>query len=176
MNKKLENYLNLPYVIELVPIAESLGGGYTASLPQVGRFAVTAHGETPDQALSNLEVIKKERFADYLDKNIKIPEPEPEREDYSGRFVVRIPKVLHKQLVTSANENQISLNQHVTYLLAANLNLNQIGTQYDTILEQLEFMCDAIWDIQYSFQPKHEEVLYEDIFEEEGKVHLKLAA
>lgn len=78
MNKNLEYYMNLPYIIELVPISESLGGGYTAGLPQVGRFAVTAHGETLDEALTNLEGIKEERFADYLEKNIQIPEPEPD--------------------------------------------------------------------------------------------------
>jgi len=176
MKKKLDYYMNLPYTIEIVPIAESLGGGYTASLPQVGRYAIIADGETPDEALNSLEAIKKERFADYLKKNIEIPEPKPDREDYSGRFVLRIPKELHKQLVVAANENQISLNQFTTYLLAANLNHNQTKKQYETIIDQLDFMCNAIWDIQYSFQPEYEAQLYEEIIKEENKANLKLAA
>lgn len=176
MNKNLEFYMNLPYTIELVPISDSLGGGYTASLPEVGRFAITAHGDTPDDALTNLEEIKEERFTEYLENNIQIPEPEPEREIFSGRFVVRIPKVLHKQLVDAAKENQVSLNQFVTYLLSANLNLNQFKKQYATIIGQLDYMCDAIWDVQYSFQPKVEKDLFEDIVEEETKTQLKLVA
>ena len=65
-----------------------------------------------------------------------------------GRFVLRIPKILHRQLTGVAKQNQVSLNQYVTYLLSSNITLEQLNTQYNTIVDQLEFMCDAIWDIQ----------------------------
>ena len=50
-----------------------------------------------------------------------IPEPSPltDEADYSGRFVMRIPKRLHADLVKSAKRQGVSLNQYVLYLLAA---------------------------------------------------------
>ena len=55
MEKNLEYYLNLPYKIEVTPILDSLGGGFSASLPEVGRRAVVGDGETIDEAIKNLE-------------------------------------------------------------------------------------------------------------------------
>ncbi|WP_246105352.1 toxin-antitoxin system HicB family antitoxin [Sporomusa termitida] len=48
--------------------------------------------------------------------------PEPEVEEYSGKFNLRIPKSLHKDLVIKAKAENISLNQMATYLLAKGLN------------------------------------------------------
>jgi predicted HicB family RNase H-like nuclease len=121
VKKDLDYYMNLPYTIEVVPIPDSEGGGFTAQLPQLGRFAVVGDGETIEEAITDLEKLKRERFSVYLKDGVKIPEPEPEKEDFSGRFLVRIPKVLHRQLVEAAKDNQTSLNQYVTYLLSTNL-------------------------------------------------------
>jgi antitoxin HicB len=38
--------------------------------------------------------------------------------EYSGRISVRIPKTLHRELVASAKDEGISLNQYVLYKLA----------------------------------------------------------
>ena len=47
------------------------------------------------------------------------PEPPPPEREYSGRFIVRLPKWLHKSLAESADREGVSLNQHVTALLSA---------------------------------------------------------
>ena len=52
-----------------------------------------------------------------LENNLPIPIPE-DAEDYSGKFVVRIPKTLHKRLAVEANKEGISLNQLVLYKLS----------------------------------------------------------
>jgi len=54
--KNLDYYMKLPYTIEVVPIPESQGGGCTARLPQIGRFAITGDGETPEEAINSLEI------------------------------------------------------------------------------------------------------------------------
>ncbi|MBW1896649.1 MAG: toxin-antitoxin system HicB family antitoxin, partial [Deltaproteobacteria bacterium] len=125
MKKDLDYYLGLPYVIEVVPIADSEGGGFAARLPQIGRFAITGDGDTPEEAIANMEEIKKKRFQEYLRKGVRIPEPTSQKEDYSGRFVARLPKMLHRQLAEAAKENGVSLNQYVVYLLTANLHVDQ---------------------------------------------------
>jgi predicted HicB family RNase H-like nuclease len=143
VKKDLRYYMELPYTIEVVAIPESEGGGFTARLPQVGRFAITGDGDTPAEAIANLEKIKKNRFEEYLKKGVKIPEPESEKEDYSGRFVLRLPKILHRQLAEAAKRNESSLNQYVVYLLTANLQLNlqerfmeTLRTDWETIFKE----------------------------------------
>jgi len=125
MERDLNYYLNLPYAIEVVPIPNSQGGGYTARLPEIGRYAITGDGETPEEAINSLEKAKGERFEEYLERGIEIPLPKDEDEEYSGRFVLRIPKILHHQLAVAAKKNSTSLNQYIGYLLATNFSLQK---------------------------------------------------
>jgi predicted HicB family RNase H-like nuclease len=162
--KNLDYYMKLPYTIEVIPIPESQGGGYTARLPQIGRFAITGDGETPEEAINSLEIAKRERFAEYLEKGIEIPEPEEEKEEYSGRFIVRLPKILHRMLVADAKENQISLNQYINYLLTSNYHLDRQEKQFETIIGEINTMKNAIWGVTYSYQVQKEIVEpFEDI-------------
>jgi predicted HicB family RNase H-like nuclease len=172
VKKDLDYYMNLPYTIEVVPIPDSEGGGYTAQLPQLGRFAIVGDGETIEEAITDLENLKRDRLTSYLEDGIEIPEPEPEKETYSGRFLVRIPKVLHRQLAEAAKENQTSLNLYVTYLLSTNFNIGRQQEQFNTIIDQLDFMCDAIWDVHYSFDEFNKEIKEPDRAEQ---IQLKAA-
>lgn len=44
--------------------------------------------------------------------------PEPARKEYSGKFVTRVPKSLHRDLAENARRESMSLNAYVNYLLA----------------------------------------------------------
>ncbi|HHW13347.1 MAG TPA: type II toxin-antitoxin system HicB family antitoxin, partial [Firmicutes bacterium] len=48
------------------------------------------------------------------------PVPEPQRglERFSGKFTIRMPKSLHKNLANEAEREGVSLNQYVVYLLS----------------------------------------------------------
>jgi antitoxin HicB len=132
MNKDLNYYMNLNYPVEVYRIPDDEGGGYSASIPQLGRFAFLADGESPEEALNNLEEVKKDLFEDYLARDITIFEPIlADEEDYSGKFIVRIPKQLHRQIATRAKQESISLNQYVTHLLSTAV----VTDLYYTILE-----------------------------------------
>jgi predicted HicB family RNase H-like nuclease len=134
VKKDLNYFQSLKYSIKITPIPEDLGGGYEASIPQLGKYAFTGDGETIEEALKNLEDVKKGYFEDYLKKGIKIPEPEKEDEEsYSGKFIVRIPKFLHRQLSIEAKKNEISLNQYINTLLAMNYPIKE----FKTITQQL---------------------------------------
>lgn len=119
MGKDLNYYLGLPYKIEIIPIPEE-GGGYMARVPQFGVQGIVGDGETREEALADLEENRKDRFEWYIKEGYEIPEPEKDEHDYSGRFVVRMPKFLHRNLALNAQKNNISLNQYVCTLLSMN--------------------------------------------------------
>jgi len=74
--KDIDYYMKLKYKIVVISIPIYLGGGFNASIPQLGSCAFIGDGETEEEALRDLEETKREYFEDYLEKGIKIPEPE----------------------------------------------------------------------------------------------------
>jgi len=75
MKKDLNYYLKLRYTIELIPIPEEDGGGWRAEIPELGRYAFVGDGKTIEEALAQLEKVKKDYFEDWYKEGIKIPEP-----------------------------------------------------------------------------------------------------
>ncbi len=73
MENTLEFYLNIPYPIEVTEISEEDGGGILASIPALGKHAFLGDGDTIEEALRNLEDIKRYLFQRYLDRGIPIP-------------------------------------------------------------------------------------------------------
>jgi len=156
MKKNLKYFLNLDYPVEIRKISKEDGGGYLASIPQLGARAFCADGETMDEALANLEKVKKNLFEDYLKEGIPIPEPEAESESiFSGKFVVRIPMELHRQLVERAYKQNISLNLYINHLLSYNtplMVLEQCLSKIETTLSKIQFKPPEV--IHYPFLPK----------------------
>jgi antitoxin HicB len=66
-----------------------------------------------------------------------IPEPAMQS-DFSGRFVVRVPKQLHKDLVTAARQQDMSLNAYVIYLLAERNATARVASQLDDLRARIE--------------------------------------
>lgn len=163
MNKNLEYYMGLPYVIEVVPIPESEGGGFQASLPEVGRLAVLGDGETFEEAISNLVANKRERFAEYLEKGVSIPEPTAE-DAFSGKFILRIPSRLHMLLNERAKRKKLSLNQYIrqlleehnasTEILAEIKSLrNEVKALNRTIREEIAQLVHRVSSLEESYSP-----------------------
>ena len=145
MKKDLKYYLSKRYPIEVNPIPPEDGGGYETCIPQLGRYAFVGTGDTIKEAIENLESFKREMFRDYLEKGVQIPEPRVVEEDFSGKFVVRIPKILHSELVKMARDNNVSLNQFVVYLISTNFEKFKSESQMNLILTKLEPLSE-IWD------------------------------
>lgn len=59
--------------------------------------------------------------------------PEPVTTTYSGRFVLRVPRQLHKELATAARQQGISLNAYATYLLSSRTVSAEVNRQLDRI-------------------------------------------
>lgn len=80
MKKDIDYYMKLKYKIKIIHIPKNLGGGFNASIPQLGEYAFIGDGETEEEALKDLEETKREYFQDYIKKGIEIPEPEVEEQ------------------------------------------------------------------------------------------------
>lgn len=113
--KTLNEYLNLPYKMEVVP--DTAEGGYVASFPELAG-CITC-GETAESAVVNAIEAKREWLIAAIEDGIEIPLPDC-IEKYSGQFKLRLPKSLHKQLAEDAKRDGISMNQYCVYLLAQN--------------------------------------------------------
>lgn len=112
MDKTLEYYLALPYTIELVPDPD--GGWFVAVKELPGCMS---QGDTKEEALDMIQDAMTGWLQVALEDGIEIPEPRT-LDEYSGRFVVRVPRSLHRELVNRAEQEGASLNQYVNVLLA----------------------------------------------------------
>ena len=115
MNKSFEYYMSLPYKIVLYPASE---GGYVAEIPELA--GCLTQGDDMQDALEMIEDAKKAWIDIAIHDNREIPEPETE-EKYSGKFLVRVPKSLHKELAMRAKKEAVSLNQLATYFLSTGI-------------------------------------------------------
>ena len=84
MSKNLDYYMSLPYRIEIIPLTEEDGGGYVAMIPRLGRYAFAGDGDTIEEAIRHLRRIMEERFSEYLERGVDIPEPEQVQNEYKG--------------------------------------------------------------------------------------------
>ena len=113
MMKTLEEYMNLPYRVEITPDVEE--GGYVASYPDLPGCITT--GATMEQVLRNASDAKMLWLETAIKDGVKINKPE-EVSNYSGQFKLRLPKSLHQSLAMHAKKEGISMNQYCIYLLS----------------------------------------------------------
>jgi len=161
MRKHLSYYLKLDYPVEIKKIPKKDGGGYLANIPQLGEKAFRADGRDVKEALRNLRRVKKDLFIDYLEEGTPIPEPEFEPESiFSGKFVVRITPVLHRQLVERAKKENVSLNHLVVSLLSYNVSLRTVEKKIDHLLSTVKGVQYVV-PIRSQYFPKHIEYKYD---------------
>lgn len=112
MDKKIEYYFGLPYTRELIPEASGIWFARIKELPNC-----MSQGNSPEEALQNLNDAMYGWIKGELEDGEPIPEPR-EEEEYSGKFNTRVPKALHRKLVEVADRDGVSLNQWINSALA----------------------------------------------------------
>jgi predicted RNase H-like HicB family nuclease len=129
MTKSVEHYLGLPYTIELRQDAEEGWFVRVKELP-----GCMSQGATAEDALADIREVMQLWIETALESDYQIPEPRAE-EEYSGKFVVRVPRSLHRELVQGADYEGVSLNQFINVVLSKavgkSLHAAQAGAQYD---------------------------------------------
>ena len=112
MEKTVEYYLNLPYTRELIPEPE---GGWFVRIKELP--GCMSQGETPEEAMAMIAEAMDGWLEVAIEYGRPIPEPKIDVE-YSGKFVVRVPKSLHHKLSDLSEVDDVSLNQWIVAALA----------------------------------------------------------
>jgi predicted RNase H-like HicB family nuclease len=110
--KDAENFMNKNYRVALQYDPD---GYWIATHPELS--GCMADGETAQEALSSLEISRELWIECSLANGLEVPEPQ-EPPQYSGRFVLRIPKSLHRDLANEAEAEGVSLNSFISNVLA----------------------------------------------------------
>lgn len=126
-NRDILSWLRVLHVVDDIETAKEFTGGkieevdlesgsyYVASVLELD--GCKSHGDTPEEALAMV----KDAMVGYLEVKLeygdKIPEP-IEEHAYSGKWLQRAPKSLHKQLMEEAAAEGVSFNQYCLYKLS----------------------------------------------------------
>jgi predicted RNase H-like HicB family nuclease len=111
--KDLAYYMELPYNII---IRKDPYGGYFAKIEELE--GCMTQGETYEEALKNIREAMELWLENALEDGDIIPEPVADEEEFSGKFVLRLPKTLLRLLARNAYKENLSLNQYVVFLLS----------------------------------------------------------
>jgi len=112
--------IEYPFVIKKLTKEE--GGGFLVTFPDLE--GCMTGGDTLEEAVRNIDDAKRSYFMAFEDDE-KVPLPNnashDKEKDYSGRISLRIPKSLHKKISSQADEEGVSDNQYLLYIISQGL-------------------------------------------------------
>lgn len=111
---KVKDYIDLPYNYIIQQIHDESGSYYYARVLEFDGCQST--GNSFQEALDNLKEAMKGWIETKLEAGFDIPLP-INQNNFSGKFLIRIPKSLHYQLSIEAEQEGVSLNQYALYKL-----------------------------------------------------------
>lgn len=113
--KDIKEYKNLPYNYIFRKVKDESGEYYFAHILELDGCQTT--GDTFEEAYANLKEAMEGWIETKIEGGFDIPMPVG-YDDFSGKFIVRIPKSLHYKLAIEAEQEGISLNQYALYKLS----------------------------------------------------------
>jgi antitoxin HicB len=170
--KDINYYLSLKYPIEILETEE----GFVASHPDLAGCA--SFGDTASEAIESLNEVRQLWLRGQVETTGSAPEPRPP-EEFSGRFVLRLPKWLHRILDQEARRQSSSLNTFVVSLLSVGLGSaralereaspRDVGWSY--VQDAWETAADnrAKWSIEKYFKETCRRSDYATVFTAMGK-------
>ena len=110
----------IDYPFEIRPLSKDEGGGYSITfLDLPGCYS---DGATPEEAINNGRDALESWLAVAREYGDKLPKP---FSNVSGRFVQRVPRSLHAQLIARAKIEGVSLNTLVVSIVSQGLGQRQ---------------------------------------------------
>lgn len=106
----------IDYPFEIRPLSKDEGGGYAITFPDLP--GCRSDGETPEEAVKNGRDALQSWLAVAREFGDKSPVPFAAM---SGRFVQRVPRSLHAQLIAQAKAEGVSLNTLIVSLVSQGL-------------------------------------------------------
>jgi antitoxin HicB len=124
------------YSIQIKPLAEEDGGGFEALFSPLARSLV-GYGATQQEAIHDLlsAVPAFLQLMQETDQSLPAPDGPKAWEEFSGKFNVRVPRLLHAKLARLAEEQEVSLNALVQTILMAGTTALEAGHEFGAIVE-----------------------------------------
>ena len=110
----------LRYPVTLHQLSKEEGGGWLATIPQLGQAAFTADGETAAEALEALETLRRELYNEVVASGQPIPLPDADFDEKplpSGKWLLRTSPRFHAELQEAAAASGLSFNAYYNYIL-----------------------------------------------------------
>ena len=111
----IQDYLELPYNIIIRHVTDESGSYYFAKVQELD--GCMSDGITVEEVYANIREAMEGWIETKLENGFDIPMP-VDVDNYSGKFVLRLPKSLHARLALEAEKDGVSLNQYALYKLA----------------------------------------------------------
>ncbi len=123
-SRTIEAYIALPYTIE---VHKDDSDGDTAYVARVVELpGCMTQADTFEEVEEMVQDAMRAWIESAIEDGVSIPEPR-KAEDYSGKFVVRVPRSLHRQLAIAAERDGVSLNAYVSTTLAQAVGASVAG-------------------------------------------------
>lgn len=142
MKKDLSYYLNLNYLVTLTEETDDRGKTYfVAEIPDLPGCG--AHGKTIEEAYKNIEEAKRLWIEVSFKKELSIPEPALE-DEFSGKFLLRIPPKLHMKLTLNAKKEGSSLNQYIRKNLETAVTVESVLKRVEELSQEIKQLPEKI--------------------------------
>jgi antitoxin HicB len=125
--KPLQYYLDLEYPYTVVPD----DGSYFIRFPDLPGCMTQVENAAEIAVMA--EEIRTLWIEGEYEDGASIPEPSAPLSRYSGKFQVRIPKSLHRDLAEQAEHEGMSLNAWVNHLLAEQNMVARVNDRLDAM-------------------------------------------
>lgn len=110
----------IEYRFTVRPMTSQEGGGYLIEFPDLP--GCMSDGETIEEAIAHGAEAKRDWIAAMQEAGRPVPSPlDDPAEGYSGKWVLRTPKFLHRVLAERARQEGVSLNALAVAMLAQGL-------------------------------------------------------
>ena len=138
IEKLVEKYVNLPYTIEFIPEED---GTYFVKVKELP--GCMSAGDTPEEAVEMIHDAMRGWIESNIERGLEIPLPDVMKK-YSGKFLVRVPTYLHRNLAEQAKKEGVSLNQFVVSLLSEKITVAKFLRKIEKIEEEIKRLQNAI--------------------------------
>ena len=116
----MECYAKQPHTIVVEPWDDGEGEYWVARVVEFPHCMID--GQTPQEAVEEIQNVKREWIRSNLERGLSIPEPIAH--SYSGQIRLRMPPSLHKALADRAMVEHTSINQYMVAALATSVGMD----------------------------------------------------
>ena len=141
--KDLNYYRNLDYKIITEVVNDEFGKEYIAYCNELGKYSCYGIGATPTQAIEKFLSDKDEFIELLFDGKKPIPEPVIQQETSlpNGIITFRTTPVLHGQLNSQAQQNNVSLNLYLNQIVSSASTANDVKAE---LKQEMRSTCERI--------------------------------